>query len=162
MQVNKPALSESWTQEDQARALFEGWGVFDNGCYVEIQRYDAPDDGSEPKFDGDASAYDYVFLKAGNDPYYAKALVHVNESNGVKEKIGAPSNTITTLIDGSHLNLPWKTTKRAIRTPMGHLMPLRSSTRTTWWLQRVKTAVLQRRSKRLSMQLVICLVLRWQ
>jgi hypothetical protein len=111
-QVNKPSINEIWTQENQTRALSEGWGIFDNGCFVEIQRHDAPADGSKPIFDGDASAYDFVYSKAGTDPFYTLALLHINAANGVKERIGAPTNDIMTMIDGSKLNLPWKVSQK--------------------------------------------------
>jgi len=114
-QVSKPSLCDTWTQENQEEALKQGWGIFDNGCYVEIQRHDEHDRGDgEPAFDGDLAAYDFVFSKAGTDPIYTLALLNVDRMNGEKLKIKAPDQVLLTLIDGEALNIPWKVVKKPV------------------------------------------------
>ena len=59
--------SYEWDGEDSAKACSEGWDVFwtDERGY-EIERIDAPEDGSEPVFDGDDAALEFVLSRARN------------------------------------------------------------------------------------------------
>jgi len=51
-----------WTNDDQTRALSEGWGVFDNSDHgLRIERHD-----EAQRFDCDAAAQAYVAMRALN------------------------------------------------------------------------------------------------
>lgn len=71
-----------WTKEDSLAAQREGWDVFDaGGDGMQVQRIDAPDDGSDPLLASDAVAHRLVRegVLRGSD-LHIKALAAVSET----------------------------------------------------------------------------------
>jgi len=65
MSENPNSLQWSFPLEWQKIAIAEGWNVFDSSDYgLQIERIDDPEDGSEPKFEGDEAAVDFVRRRA--------------------------------------------------------------------------------------------------
>lgn len=62
-----------WTPDDNAYALNEGWGIFDAGRALEIER-----DDEAAIFPHDDAAVEYVNEKAKTDAFYQKALDVIN------------------------------------------------------------------------------------
>lgn len=59
--------ARTWTPEDSRLAIAEGWELFSvdrDGQLLEIQRIDAPEDGSDPRFASDAQAVAFVYDRA--------------------------------------------------------------------------------------------------
>lgn len=53
-------MKSEWTNEDQNKALYDGWGIFNNSDHgVRIERYDESE-----KFKSDAMAIAYVAWRA--------------------------------------------------------------------------------------------------
>ena len=90
---NSPAVGEDF---DDARALSEGWGVFDCGCRedgsprIELQRIDSPACGT-PRFQGDDAAWRHVVrqARAGSVPHQrALQMVDPVERLAIEAKCG--------------------------------------------------------------------------
>lgn len=63
-------MREDWTREDSARALAQGWDVFDTGDRLEIER-----DDEAAIFEGDEQAIAFVEARAASgDALAIKAL----------------------------------------------------------------------------------------
>ena len=65
-----------WTPDDNAYALNDGWGIFDTGSKLEIER-----DDEAAIFPHDDAAIEHVMEKAKDDELYAKALDVINTYN---------------------------------------------------------------------------------
>lgn len=66
-----------FSREDNERAFAEGWGLFETTVGPwEVQRIDAPEDGSEPRFQSDAHAIAHVYWLANEgSPLHRKAML---------------------------------------------------------------------------------------
>jgi hypothetical protein len=71
---------DSWTYEDQRRALAQGWGVFENAEHgFRIERHAV-------RFDCDAAASAYVaHLAVLGDPLARKAIEHLDWEHAVMD-----------------------------------------------------------------------------
>lgn len=65
-----------WTADDNTYTLNEGWGIFDTGSVLEIERVD-----ELAIFPHDDAAVEYVNEKAKTDAFYQKALDVINTYN---------------------------------------------------------------------------------
>ncbi len=69
------------TRFDSKAARKQGWSIFDNDVYgTEIERIDAPDDGSEPVFANDHDAIQFVQNQAANGDANAQTALAVHQA----------------------------------------------------------------------------------
>ena len=83
-----------WTDKDNRAAWRQGWNLFFSDKYgLEIERLDDPGslemklDFTEPKFDGDESALNFVIAQAkAGEPLAAKALTILAQTNPLDKR----------------------------------------------------------------------------
>lgn len=69
-----------WTREDNIGSFKQGWGVFETGDGLNIQKLDDPssaldlEEDQEPAFEFDEDALDHVLRNAATDPICRKAI----------------------------------------------------------------------------------------